>query len=171
MENGYDGRIVQPSPLIDLADETDRHVVVAAGTEEVYQGHPTTVLLADNQTMLCVWCINHGGHCGPLARSGDGGLTWRRLETTDDWQRVHNCPSIYLLIDPDGVERLFVFAARADDDATMQQTCSEDGGLTWTPFRSIGPFPCRLLPPSSSSRAAIVWDCIHAVRATATPRL
>ena len=133
---------VQKPPMIDIADETDRHVVISAGTEEVYQGHPTTVLLADNETMLCVWCINHGGHCGPLARSGDGGLTWRRLETTDDWQRVHNCPSIYLLTDPDGVERLFVFAARADDDATMQQTCSEDGGLTWTPFRSIGPFPC-----------------------------
>ena len=129
-------------PLIDLSEETRRHVIVAPGTAEVYQGHPTTVLMPDGKTILCVWCINHGGHAGPLARSIDGGLTWQREETTDDWQRVHNCPSIYLLRDPGGVQRLFVFAARADNDPTMQQTCSEDGGYTWTPFRSIGAFPC-----------------------------
>ena len=132
----------QTLPLLDLSEETSSHVVIAEGTKEVYQGHPTTVLLPDGKTILCVWCINHGGHGGPLARSGDGGLTWQRQETPGDWQRVHNCPSIYLLSDPAGVERLFVFAARADDDATMQQTCSEDGGHTWSPYRSIGPFPC-----------------------------
>ena len=129
-------------PLIDLSAETGRHVVIAQGTEEVYQGHPTTVLMPDGKTILCVWCINHGGHGGPLARSSDGGLSWQRQETGDDWQRVHNCPSIYLLKDPGGKERLFVFAARADNDLTMQQTYSEDGGYTWTPFRSIGAFPC-----------------------------
>jgi hypothetical protein len=128
--------------LIDYTEQTDRHVVIAAGTGEIYQGHPTTVLLADGATMLCAWCINHGGHCGPLARSEDGGLTWRRIATPDNWQRAHNCPSLYRMTGPAGGERIFVFAARADGDPTMQQAWSEDGGLTWTPFRSIGDFPC-----------------------------
>ena len=138
--------MVSPIPqfvsLIDFTEQTQRHVVIAEGTEEVYQGHPTTVLLSDDRTMLCVWCINHGGHGGPLARSEDGGLTWQRVGTPDDWQKVHNCPSIYRLTDPAGVERSFVFAARADGDPTMQQTYSKDGGHTWTPYRSIGEFSC-----------------------------
>ena len=129
-------------PLLDISTETSRQSLVAAGTNTVYQGHPTTVLLADGKTILCTWCINHGGHSGPLARSEDGGLTWQYIETTPDWQHVQNCPSIYRLRAKNGTERLFVFAARAANDATMQQTYSTDNGLTWTPFRSIGNFPC-----------------------------
>jgi sialidase-1 len=34
-------------PLVDLSGDTQRHVIVAAGTETVYQGHPTTVLMPD----------------------------------------------------------------------------------------------------------------------------
>ena len=132
----------QNLPLFDLADDIRRQVVIARGTEDVYQGHPTTVLMPDGKTIICVWCINHGGHGGPLARSNDGGLTWQGQETTDDWQRVHNCPSIYLLTDSGGRQRLCVFAARADGDRTMQQTYSEDVGYTWSSFSSIGDFPC-----------------------------
>ena len=36
-------------PLVDLSGETNRHVIVAAGTEKVYQGHPTTVMTADGR--------------------------------------------------------------------------------------------------------------------------
>ena len=34
-------------PLVDISGETNRHVVIAAGTEKQYQGHPTTVMTAD----------------------------------------------------------------------------------------------------------------------------
>ena len=34
-------------PLVDHSQDTDRHVIVAAGTETAYQGHPTTVLLPE----------------------------------------------------------------------------------------------------------------------------
>jgi len=44
-------------PLVDLSQDTARHVVVAAGTEAVYQGHPTTVLMPDDKTIFCVWCM------------------------------------------------------------------------------------------------------------------
>ena len=45
-------------------------------TEQVYQGHPTTVLMADGRTMYAAWCIGHGGPAGPLAKSTDGGRHW-----------------------------------------------------------------------------------------------
>ena len=67
-------------PLVDISGETGRHVVIAAGTETVYQGHPTTLLMPDGNTMFAVWCIGHGGRSGPMARSDDGGLTWTRLD-------------------------------------------------------------------------------------------
>ena len=33
---------VRRLPIVDISQETDRHVVIAAGTEAIYQGHPTT---------------------------------------------------------------------------------------------------------------------------------
>ncbi len=46
-------------PLADISGDKDRQTVLAQGTEEVYQGHPTTTLMPDGKTILCVWCINH----------------------------------------------------------------------------------------------------------------
>jgi hypothetical protein len=46
---------------VDISADAGRHVIVAQGTPEIYQGHPTTVLLPDGKTMFCVWTINHGG--------------------------------------------------------------------------------------------------------------
>jgi hypothetical protein len=67
-------------PLVDLSGEKSRQVVIGAGTAETYQGHPTTVLMPDGKTIFAVWCINHGGAAGPMARSDDGGVTWTRLD-------------------------------------------------------------------------------------------
>jgi len=67
-------------PVIDISRQTRRHVIVAAGTERDYQGHPTTLLMPDGKTIFCVWSRGHGGPAGPMARSDDGGLTWRRLD-------------------------------------------------------------------------------------------
>ncbi len=67
-------------PLLDISGETQRHVVIAAGTKDIYQGHPTTVLLPDKKTMFCVWSIGHGGPAGPMAVSHDGGFTWKRMD-------------------------------------------------------------------------------------------
>jgi hypothetical protein len=120
-------------PCVDLSGDRSRQVVIAQGTPAVYQGHPTTVLLPDGKTILAVWTIGHGGPCGPMARSTDGGLTWSPVSTPADWRRCYNCPSIYLLKGPDNISRLMVFASWP----CMSQTYSEDWGKTWSPVTRL----------------------------------
>ncbi len=122
-------------PLVDLSQDADRQVVVAAGTEEVYQGHPTTVLLPDGKTIYAVWTYNHGGECGPMKRSDDGGKSWSELlPVPESWRKVRNCPAIYRLVDPEGQARLLVFAQLGDG---LVSAHSEDDGKTWTDMRPI----------------------------------
>ena len=101
-------------PIIDISGDTFRHIVIAAGTENIYQGHPTTVLLADGKTMFCVWSIGHGGHAGPMAVSRDGGINWKRMdhELPENFKKHENCPGIYRMMDmKTGKVRLWVFSA------------------------------------------------------------
>jgi hypothetical protein len=130
---------------VDLSEDTDRQIVIAAGAEDLYQGHPTTVLMPDGRTIFCVWCINHGGHAGPMARSGDGGLSWDRLDDRlpEGYATHQNCPSIYRLVDLSGKERLWVFsAARGTRQGPgMPSIMSEDSGSTWREMPPLG-FPC-----------------------------
>ncbi|CAN5488785.1 sialidase family protein [soil metagenome] len=132
-------------PVVDLSGETDRHVVIAEGTEATYQGHPTTLLMPDGETLFAVWCINHGGAAGPMARSGDGGLSWERLDDRlpAGYSTHQNCPSIYRMVDPDGLERLWVFSAALGERGGpgMPSIMSEDGGETWAERPPLG-FPC-----------------------------
>ena len=126
-------------PVVDISNETGRHIVIAAGTEAFYQGHPTTLLMPDHKTMFCVWSQGHGGPSGPMARSDDGGLTWVRMddELPKNYRNHHNCPSIYRLVDPKGKERLWVLSARPE----MPRIVSEDGGKSWQEMRPLG-FKC-----------------------------
>ncbi len=124
---------------IDISKDAARHVIIAAGTEEIYQGHPTTLLLPDGRTMFCVWTYNHGGPCGPMARSDDAGLTWTRIDDIlpANFRAHENCPSIYRLIDPAGKAHIWVFSAQPK----MPRIVSEDEGLTWREEPPLG-FEC-----------------------------
>ncbi len=129
-------------PVVDISQETQRHVVLAAGTEDVYQGHPTTLLMPDGKTLFAVWSVNHGGPAGPMARSDDGGLRWTRLDDRlpSGFQSHRNCPSIYRLVDAKGQQRLWVWSARRGGEG-MPSIMSEDDGRTWREMPPLG-LPC-----------------------------
>ncbi len=103
-------------PTVDISGVTipsdlERHVVIASGDGEDDWQHPHILLMPDGKTMFAVWTYDHGRPCGPIKRSDDGGLTWSDfLDVPDNWSTVRDCPTIHRLIDPDGVERLFLFA-------------------------------------------------------------
>ena len=138
--------------ILDLSQETHRQVFIARGTPEEYHAHPTTAMLADNRTIIAVWNLGHGGHAGPMARSGDGGLTWRRMDDSlpPNYRNFKNCPSLYRIVDPQGKERLWIFAARTLTDKEsprdvpgryqgyMPRVMSEDDGRTWRELPPLG---------------------------------
>ncbi|GAA5510645.1 sialidase family protein [Novipirellula caenicola] len=132
-------------PTIDLSGETERQLVIAEGTPQTYQGHPTTLKLPGSDTLFCVWCINHGGAAGPMARSDNGGRSWVRLDSTlpPGFSTHQNCPSIYRMVDPQGVARLWVFSAALGKRGGpgMPSIMSEDDGKTWKEMPPLG-FPC-----------------------------
>lgn len=129
-------------PLVDLSQDTQRQTVIAEGTAETYQGHPTTALARDGRTLFCVWTLNHGGPCGPMARSTDGGRTWVRLDDSlpPSYAATHrNCPTMQVVWTPDSKERrLCIFSSKGGRLGTLM---SRDDGDSWE----------EILPPAELS--------------------
>ncbi|MBQ9872931.1 MAG: exo-alpha-sialidase [Thermoguttaceae bacterium] len=122
-------------PTLDISQDEARQTVIAAGTPEVYQGHPYLVKNPDD-SLLVVWCVNHGGAAGPIAKSVDGGLTWTRLdENAPPEYRTHiNCPSVYRLVDANGKAWHWVFTSQP----WLARIVSGDGGETWEEKAPLG---------------------------------
>ncbi|MFW6163849.1 MAG: exo-alpha-sialidase, partial [Planctomycetota bacterium] len=123
-------------PVVDLADETQRQVVVDREKGQ-YLGHPSTVLLEDGKTLYCVYPKGHGRGALVLKRSTDGGLTWSdRLPTPENWATSKEVPILYRVTDPQGVKRIILFSGLYP----IRMAVSEDDGKTWTPLKPIGDF-------------------------------
>lgn len=147
-------------PVVDLSGDASRNVIIAQGTEDVYQGHPTTVLLPDGRTIYCVWTYDHAGPCGPMKRSDDGGLSWSDLlDTPESWSRVRNCPTIWRLADPQGKWRLIVYAGSAPGGRGMQRSVSLDDGRTWDDMHDLGlapaPMPLCTIEPIEGGKVLL----------------
>lgn len=130
MDKGY------KIPVIDISNQKFRQVIVDK-EDGVYLGHPTTVLLEDNKTMIIVYPKNHGSGQIVLKRSDDAGLTWsERLPVPDNWSTSLEVPTIYRMVDADGNERLIMFSGLRP----IRMAYSEDDGSTWTPLMPIGEY-------------------------------
>jgi len=123
-------------PLIDLAGERHRQIVVDKEPGQ-YLGHPTTVLLEDNKTMIAVYPKGHGRGAIVMKRSTDSGLSWsERLPVPENWASSKEVPTLYRVIDPQGKKRLIMFSGLYP----IRMAVSENDGLTWTALKPIGDF-------------------------------
>jgi len=121
-------------PFADLAGDTTRQVVVDRDPRQ-YLGHPSTVLLEDGKTMLCVYPEGHGKGALRLKRSTDGGLTWSApLPVPANWSTSLETPSIHRVVDAAGRKRLIVWSGLYP----ARLSVSEDEGVTWTPLTPVG---------------------------------
>ena len=119
---------------IDLNAQHDRQVIVDREAGQ-YLGHPTTCLLEDGQTMLCVYPKGHGRGGIVYKRSSDGGLTWsERLPTPKSWLTSKEVPTLHRVIGPDGVKRIIMWSGLYP----ARMAVTEDDGSSWSELNSVG---------------------------------
>lgn len=121
-------------PLIDLDQEKHRQVIVDREKGQ-YLGHPTTCLLEDGKTILCVYPKGHGR--GPIVykRSDDGGQTWSdRLPTPASWATSKEVPTLHRVIDADGTKRIIMWSGLYP----ARLAVTEDDGQTWGELEKVG---------------------------------
>jgi hypothetical protein len=121
-------------PLLDLASQSDRQVTVDREAGQ-YLGHPTSVLLEDQRTILIVYPQGHGRGPIVMKRSSDGGLTWSdRLPVPENWATSQETPTIHRVVDTHGKKRLIVWSGLYP----ARLAISDDDGATWSPLKPVG---------------------------------
>ncbi len=121
---------------VDWAKQTHRQVVVDREPGQ-YLGHPTTVLLSDERSILAVYPKGHGAGAITMKRSDDGGLTWsERMPTPASWETSMETPTVFPVDLADGRRRLIMFSGLYP----VRMARSEDEGETWTELEPIGHF-------------------------------
>lgn len=123
-------------PVVDISGDQSRQVIVDREKGQ-YLGHPTTVLLEDNQTMLTVYPKGHGRGSIVYKRSNDAGLTWSdRLPTPKSWETSLEVPTLHRVIDAAGKKRIIMFSGLYP----IRMAVTEDDGASWSDLKPIGNF-------------------------------
>ena len=126
--------VAAPPAELDLAHQRDRQFLVDRESGQ-YLGHPTTVLLEDHKTILCVYPKGHGRGAIVYKRSHDGGRTWsQRLATPKSWATSQEVPTIHRVIDSNGKRRLIVWSGLYP----ARLSVSEDDGKSWSELKPVG---------------------------------
>jgi len=121
-------------PTLDLSGDTHRQVIVDREPGQ-YLGHPTTVLLEDGRTLLCVYPKGHGRGAIVYKRSSDGGRTWsERLPTPASWATSLEVPTLHRVVDAAGTKRLILWSGLYP----ARLAVSEDDGQTWSELKPAG---------------------------------
>jgi hypothetical protein len=121
-------------PLVDLDQDSKRQVTVDREPGQ-YLGHPTTCLLEDGKTILCVYPKGHGRGAIVYKRSEDGGLTWSdRLATPESWATSKEVPTLHRVVDPAGKKRLIMWSGLYP----ARMAVSEDDGASWSELEPVG---------------------------------
>ncbi len=119
---------------IDLNDQQHRQVVVDREPGQ-YLGHPTTCLLEDGKTILCVYPKGHGRGAIVYKRSDDGGLTWsERLPTPASWATSKEVPTLHRVVDADGKKRIIMWSGLYP----ARLAVTEDDGASWSELKPVG---------------------------------
>lgn len=121
-------------PFIDLDKDTERQTIVDKEDGQ-YLGHPTTVLLEDEKTILAVYPKGHGRGEIVMKKSEDAGLTWsERLRVPKNWASSLEVPTIFPVEDAAGKKRLILFSGLYP----ARMSVSENDGKTWSELKSLG---------------------------------
>lgn len=121
-------------PFVDLSCETSDLETVDR-EEDQYLGHPSTVLLEDGRTILCVYPEGHGKGAIRLRKSTDGGRSWsKNLRVPKNWSTSLETPTIHRVVDAAGRKRLILWSGLYP----ARLAVSEDDGAKWSPLEKAG---------------------------------
>ncbi|MBO7525011.1 MAG: hypothetical protein J6T79_05855, partial [Verrucomicrobia bacterium] len=86
-------------PLIDLDDQVNMQKIIDQ-QENTYLGHPSSVMLDDGKTIICVYPQGHGKGPILMKKSTDQGWTWSdRLPVPESWATSLETPIVYRTVD------------------------------------------------------------------------